>query len=92
MTYRVAMSDRANEDLDSVAGYVLPRAPLLGAAWMVRLEDAIAALAEFPEAHPLAPESPSVRGEVIRHLLYGTKPHIYRILFRAMTRSRPCSS
>ncbi|MGO4883492.1 MAG: type II toxin-antitoxin system RelE/ParE family toxin [Bryobacteraceae bacterium] len=46
----------------------------------MRLEDAISSLAEFPRRCPLAPENTSFPFEV-RHLLYGSKPHVYRILF-----------
>lgn len=44
------------------------------------MEDAIASLNTFPERCPLAPESGSFPFEV-RQLLYGHKPHVYRILF-----------
>jgi len=48
--------------------------------WFAALQDAIASLAEFPVRCPLAPEKVAFPFEV-RHLLYGRKPHVYRILF-----------
>jgi len=47
---------------------------------LVRGGDAIASLAEFPRRCTLAPESKMFAQEV-RHLLYGRKPHTYRVLF-----------
>ena len=44
------------------------------------MEDAIASLATFPKRCPIAPESARFPFEV-RQLLYGRKPHVYRILF-----------
>jgi plasmid stabilization system protein ParE len=44
------------------------------------LQGAIASLAEFPKRCPLAPENSAFPFEV-RQLLYGKKPHTYRILF-----------
>jgi hypothetical protein len=48
--------------------------------WFAALQDAIASLAELPSRCPLAPENAAFPFEV-RHLLYGRKPHVYRILF-----------
>lgn len=42
--------------------------------------DAIASLATSPSRCPLAPENADSPFEV-RHLLYGRRPHVYRILF-----------
>jgi toxin ParE1/3/4 len=44
------------------------------------LRDAIASLADSPRRCPLAPEIAVFPVEV-RHLLYGRKPHVYRVLF-----------
>ena len=51
-----------------------------GIRWFLALEDAIASLAAFPERCPLAPETGRFPFAV-RQLLYGRKPHAYRILF-----------
>lgn len=51
-----------------------------GLRWFLAMEDAIASLASFPERCLLAPENARFPFEV-RQLLYGHKPHVYRILF-----------
>jgi len=51
-----------------------------GIRWFLALEEALASLAAFPERCALAPETLRFPFEV-RQLLYGHKPHVYRILF-----------
>ena len=51
-----------------------------GLRWFVRMDEAIASLAEMPERCRLAPENRSFPFGV-RELLYGKRPHVYRILF-----------
>lgn len=48
--------------------------------WFQGLQEAIASLSNFPQRCAHAPESKSFPFEG-RHLLYGRKPHVYRILF-----------
>jgi hypothetical protein len=57
--------------------------------WFIAMEEAIASLANFPERCPLAPETersplaPETERSPfeVRQLLYGRRPHAYRILF-----------
>jgi hypothetical protein len=51
-----------------------------GLRWFLKLDEAIASLAKMPKRCKLAPENTAFPFEV-RELLYGQKPHIYRILF-----------
>jgi len=51
-----------------------------GIDWFFGLDDALGSLAQFPERCPIAPEHLRFPFEV-RQLLYGAKPHVYRILF-----------
>jgi len=44
------------------------------------MERAIASLSEMPHRCPVVPEQSLFPFEV-RHLLYGRKPHVYRIVF-----------
>jgi plasmid stabilization system protein ParE len=53
------------------------------------MEQAIENLSEFPGRCQIAVESR--RGDVIRQLLYGRKPHVYRILFRVIAKGRVVS-
>ena len=81
MAFHVETTAAAEQDADAILDWLLSqRAGDTGFRWFLALQDAIASLAEFPERCPLAPESAVFPFEV-RHLLYGHKPHVYRILF-----------
>jgi len=81
MTFHVELTAQAEQDADGILEWLRSQhAGGAGTRWFTALEDAIASLAEFPKRCPLAPESRTFPFEV-RHLLYGHKPHIYRILF-----------
>jgi mRNA-degrading endonuclease RelE of RelBE toxin-antitoxin system len=54
-----------------------PRLPLAGTTdWNMQSY----ALADYPERCPVAPEARRMKRK-IRHLLYGTKSHIYRVIY-----------
>jgi len=81
MSFRVEITTEAEGDLDSILDWLISEhAGDTGIRWFEALEDAIATLAEFPERCSVAPESRLFPFEV-RQLLYGNKPHIYRVLF-----------
>ena len=81
MAFHVETTAAAEQDADAILDWLLSQyAGDAGFRWFLALQDAIASLAEFPERCPLAPESAVFPFEV-RHLLYGHKPHVYRILF-----------
>ncbi|HEX3819950.1 MAG TPA: type II toxin-antitoxin system RelE/ParE family toxin [Candidatus Sulfotelmatobacter sp.] len=81
MTFRVELSAQAETDASEILSWLLSEgAGETGVRWFLGLEDAIASLTTFPERSPLAPESSQFPFEV-RQLLYGRKPHVYRILF-----------
>ena len=44
--------------------------------WFLGLLDAIASLDRLPQRHPVTHED-----RTLRHLLYGNKPHIYRVIY-----------
>jgi toxin ParE1/3/4 len=50
------------------------------AQWFNGLASALDGLAILPHRCPLAPEAVEVNLE-LRHLLYGKKPHVYRIVY-----------
>jgi len=60
---------------------LLPQTDQQAPLWYNGLIDAILSLENMPSRCPIAPESTSVNAEEIRQLLYGTPPHLYRILF-----------
>jgi plasmid stabilization system protein ParE len=81
MAFRVEPTAQAQRDLDSILEWLLEQgADEAGLRWFFKLEDAIASLADFPERNPLAPESREFPFEV-RQLVYGRKPHQYRVLY-----------
>ena len=81
MTFRVEITSEAERDADAILEWLLSHhAGVTGMHWFEALEDSIASLAEFPRRCTLAPESKMFAKEV-RHLLYGRKPHTYRVLF-----------
>jgi plasmid stabilization system protein ParE len=81
MAFRVETSAQAESDAGAILEWLLTQhAGEAGIRWFIALDDAIASLATFPERFPIAPENVSFPFEV-RQLLYGRKPHVYRILF-----------
>ena len=81
MTFRVELTAEAEKDLDRILEWLLAQqAGEAGVRWFEALEEAVGSLSSFPERCSLAPESTVFPFEV-RHLLYGHRPHIYRILF-----------
>lgn len=78
---RVEISAEAKREADAILQWLLAQhAGDTGVQWFLRLEDAIATLATLPQRCSLAPENARFPFEV-RQLLYGRKPHVYRILF-----------
>jgi plasmid stabilization system protein ParE len=81
MVFRVEISAEAETDADGILEWLISQhAGETGIRWFVALEEALASLATFPERCALAPETLPFPFEV-RQLLYGHKPHVYRILF-----------
>ncbi|HEY1240105.1 MAG TPA: type II toxin-antitoxin system RelE/ParE family toxin [Bryobacteraceae bacterium] len=78
--YPVELTDRAARDLRILLVSVRAHESSAAARWFNSLERAVKSLRQSPERCPVAPES---KGKsMVRHLLYGRKPHIYRILFQ----------
>jgi plasmid stabilization system protein ParE len=82
MAFQVKITPKAERDLDAILTRLLNEgAGEQGWRWFVGLRKAIATLDEFPARCPKAPEDAAAREEV-RQLLYGNKPHVYRVLFK----------
>ena len=77
MAYHVELTDRALRDLSIIYGRIGAESSEQAARWFDRLEKAIFSLEKYPNRAPLTPEDPTVR-----HLLYGRKPYVYRIIFQ----------
>jgi plasmid stabilization system protein ParE len=81
MAFRVEITEEAQRDAYGILDWLISeQAGPSGLQWFEGLENAIASLANLPMRCPLAPENATASFEV-RHLLYGRKPHIYRVLF-----------
>jgi plasmid stabilization system protein ParE len=81
MAFRVEQTARAKTDLDTILEWLIEQgAGEPGLCWFRKLREAIASLSEIPHRCPLAPENAEFPFEV-RQLLYGSKPHRYRVLF-----------
>jgi plasmid stabilization system protein ParE len=82
MAYLVRIAARAESDLVSL--YEEIDAPDSAARqWYRGLKQAILSLAEKPNRCPVTPEN-----KRLRHLLYGAKPHVYRVIYRVDSRRR----
>jgi plasmid stabilization system protein ParE len=81
MGFRVKQTEQADYDLDVILERLLAQeAGDAGLRWFRKLKESIDSLAEMPERCMLAPENAEFPFEV-RQLLYGHKPHRYRVLF-----------
>jgi plasmid stabilization system protein ParE len=81
MVFRVELSDRAQRDISAIYDWLRSeQAGDAGERWFRALRTAIASLSDVPSRCPLASENQESPVEV-RQLLYGRRPHTYRILF-----------
>jgi plasmid stabilization system protein ParE len=79
MEYHVELTNRAVRDLSLLFLSINAHEADAAARWFNGMEEAIGTLSHSPHRCPIAPESRPRR--LIRHLLYGRKPHRYRILY-----------
>lgn len=81
MAFRIEFSESAEREADEILSWLIERhAGETGYRWFLGMHTAIMSLASLPRRCARAPESPGFPFEV-RQLLYGRKPHVYRILF-----------
>lgn len=76
MPYLVRLSDRALRDLELIYEYVRAAQSDKASAWFNGLEEAIYSLEDYPNRGTVAPERSN-----LRHLFYGRKAGIYRIIY-----------
>lgn len=76
MKYLVRLTARSLRDLESIYNYVEADTSQKAFAWFNRLAKTIYSLERFPNRGPAIPES-----KKLRHLLFGKKPHTYRIIY-----------
>jgi plasmid stabilization system protein ParE len=81
MAFRVEVTPEAKLDAKRILKWLdSEQAGEAGLRWFHRLGEAIDSLSTFPKRCPVAPENAKTPFE-LRQLVYGRKPHFYRILF-----------
>jgi len=83
MAYLVNITHRAGRDLAYLYASINARNSEAAFNWYQGLKETILSLREQPNRCPVAPEN-----DKLRHLLYGHKPHIYRVIYRVLERQR----
>jgi plasmid stabilization system protein ParE len=81
MAFRVDISKDAEHEAETILNWLLKeQAGETGLRWFAKLYEAIQSLELLPARCGLAPENKSFSSKV-RQLVYGRRPHQYRILF-----------
>ena len=83
MAYLVRLMPRVKRDLRLIFAHIHARESAAALRWYQGLEQEILSLEETPNRCPAAPES-----RHLRHLLYGRKPHVYRVIYRMRAEMR----
>jgi toxin ParE1/3/4 len=83
MTYRVELPARATRNLRQILQRIHAEHSPQAAAWFNEMEAAILSLDEHPQRCPITPEK-----RTLRHLLFGRKPNVYRIIYAIDDRAR----
>ena len=83
MAYRVKIMPRAQRDHLSLYHRIGARSSDAALNWYRGLRKAIGSLRDNPRRSPVTPENPG-----LRHLLYGDKPHVYRVIYRVLERQK----
>jgi plasmid stabilization system protein ParE len=83
MTYRVELTARASRNLRRTFRLINAEGSPQAFAWFNALEAAILSLDQHPERCPATSEN-----KRLRHLLFGSKPNVYRVIFAIEERAR----
>jgi plasmid stabilization system protein ParE len=79
MAYLVRITPRARHDLATLFQDIHAEDSETALMWYRGLRQAALTLEEMPNRCPTTPENPQ-----LRHLLYGRKPHVYRVIYRVL--------
>jgi toxin ParE1/3/4 len=79
MAYRVEIVPRAQRDLLHLFEKINARSSDAALIWYRGLKEAIRSLQNNPQRCPTTAESKG-----LRHLLYGKKPNVYRVIYRVV--------
>ena len=83
MAYLVNITPRAERDFASLYHEIHAGESDAALKWYRGLKEAVLSLEEQPNRCPATPEK-----RQLRHLLYGSKPHIYRVIYRVMEKQK----
>jgi toxin ParE1/3/4 len=83
MAYVVNITTRAERDLDHVYGQIAAEHSDAALKWYRGLKEAILSLEEHPNRCPV-----TRRKDQLRHLLYGHKPHVHRVIYRVVEKQK----
>ena len=83
MAFLVNITSRAERDLAYLYGEINAEDSDAALQWYLGLKEAILSLEERPNRCPLTRQR-----DKLRHLLYGHKPHIYRVIYRVLERQK----
>jgi plasmid stabilization system protein ParE len=76
MVYSVNLTARAVRNIRAIYKFINADNSAPAARWFDGLEEAVFSLDRHPQRGQAIPED-----HALRHLLYGNKPHIYRIVY-----------
>jgi plasmid stabilization system protein ParE len=79
MSYSVRITIRAERDLGLLFEAIHADRSTAAWKWYRGLKKAVLSLEKTPNRCPQTPEDPK-----LRNLLYGRKPHVYRVIFRVV--------
>ncbi len=83
MAYLVRLTDRALRDLEYIYEQIHAEAVKTAYTWFNGLTDAAYSLEAYPDRGSHTPEN-----RKLRQLLYGKKPHVYRIIYQVDHRNK----
>ncbi len=83
MAYLINVTARAERDLALLFYEINAEHSNAALKWYRGLKEAILSLDEHPSRCPVTPENRN-----LRHLLYGHKPHVYRVIYRIAEKRR----
>jgi plasmid stabilization system protein ParE len=83
MAYLVNLTSRAQRDLAHLYGEINAGDSAAALQWYRAFKEAILSLEEHPNRCP-----PIAGNGKLRHLLYGSKPHIYRAIYRVVEKQK----
>ena len=83
MAYRVEIMPRAQRDLAGLYDWIGAKSSDAAHTWYLGLRNAIRSLRATPNRCPVTPENRN-----LRHLLYGGKPRVYRVIYRVLEKQK----